>query len=186
VTSGRNVVWPVVLNKIASSPIVGFGRQAWARTNLRMEVGLRTGEFFGHPHNAYFEFALDNGLLGLAVLLPMMFGIAWKSARMFRARDDPAMTAAGGAALAMTLSLMIAGTSAQTFYPTEGSVGMWCVIALAIRVSQERATRAAVVIAPRVDIVGAPGQGLSAPADARRRPAAGRPVTLWPEGQRRA
>jgi O-antigen ligase len=185
VTSGRNVVWPVVLNKIGDSPIVGFGRQAWARTNLRMEVGLRTGEFFGHPHNAYFEFALDNGLIGLAVLLPMMIGIVWKSARMFRSRDDPATTAAGGAALAMTLSLMIAGTSAQTFYPTEGSVGMWCVIALAIRVSQERAAPA-VVIAPKVDIVGVPGQGVPAPADAWRRPAAGRPVTLWPEGQRRA
>jgi len=184
VTSGRNVVWPAVLEKIRQSPIAGYGRQAWARTNTRMQVGLQTGEFFGHPHNAYFEFTLDNGVIGLMVLLPMFALIVWKSAGMFRTRGDPAVEAAGGAALAMTLGFLIAASSAQTFYPTEGSVGMWCMIALAIRVAQERSMRvpvtAAVPVKPAVR-----SQAVPEVASTWREPGR-KSVTLWPEGQRRA
>lgn len=184
VTSGRNVVWPAALEKIRQAPIAGWGRQAWARTNVRMQVGVRTGEFFGHPHNAYFEFALDNGLIGMAILLPMFGLIVLKSARMFCSRGDPAVEAAGGAALAMTLGFLIASASAQTFYPTEGSVGMWCMIALAFRVSQERAAVRAVVAAPvPVTPIGSP-QLVPEVAEAWQRPG-GKSVTLWPEGQRR-
>jgi O-antigen ligase len=184
VTSGRNVVWPAVLGKIRESPIAGYGRQAWARTNLRMQVGTKTGEFFGHPHNAYFEFALDNGLIGLVIVLPMFGFIVLKSIAMFRTRGDPAVEAAGGAALAMTLGFLIAAVGAQTFYPTEGSVGMWCMIALAIRVSQERSMRRPVKAAvPMKPVVGS--QAVPEVATTWREPGR-QSVTLWPEGQRRA
>ena len=37
------------------------------------------------------------------------------------------------------LALLIAALGSQTFYPREGSVGMWCAIGLLFRVDRERA-----------------------------------------------
>jgi O-antigen ligase len=145
ITSGRNVVWPYVLGKIGEGPMTGFGRQAWARTNLRYQAAITTGEAFGHPHNAYLEFALDNGLIGLCVLLPFYGLVLLNAVRLFRMRGNPAAEAAGGAALAVTLAYVVAAFGAQTFYPTEGAVGMWCLIALATRVARETATVSAVM-----------------------------------------
>jgi O-antigen ligase len=134
VLSGRNVVWPVVIEKIKEGPVIGHGRQAWVRTNLRMQTALRTGESFGHPHNAYFEFALDTGVFGLGIVVLLFGSIIWNAGRMFRSRDNPTVSAAGGAALATTLGYALCAFGAQTFYPVEGSVGMWCLAALATRV----------------------------------------------------
>ncbi|HET7695337.1 MAG TPA: O-antigen ligase family protein [Vicinamibacterales bacterium] len=146
ITSGRNVIWPFVIDKIRERPIAGFGRQAWVRTNLRLQAALNTGENFGHPHNAYLEFALDNGLIGISVLLPLLLYVLWTAQRLFR-DPDPLRSAAGGLAFAMTFSYAIAAFGAQTFYPREGTVGMWCFIALAIRVARDtsRATASAAV-----------------------------------------
>jgi hypothetical protein len=92
------------------------------------------------------------------------------------------VTAAGGAALAMTLAYIIAAVGAQTFYPTEGSVGMWCLIALATRVAQDR--KAGLVPIEAARRLPAASPQLS-PAGAWQRPA-GASVTLWPDKRRRA
>jgi O-antigen ligase len=147
VLAGRNVLWPYVLDAIGDSPILGHGRQAWIRSNLRMQVVLDTGQNFGHPHNGYLEFALDNGLIGLAVILPFFAFVLWNAARMFRVRDDPFVAAIGGIALATTLAYVIGAAGAQSFYAHEGAVGMWCVVALALRVAQD-AKAAAPATAP--------------------------------------
>ena len=51
-------------------------------------------------------------------------------------------------ALALVLSLLVAGLGSQTFYPREGSVGMWCAIGLLLRVDRERVARARSASAP--------------------------------------
>ena len=54
-------------------------------------------------------------------------------------------SAAGGVCLALVLALLIAAIGSQTFYPREGSVGMWAAIGLMLRMSvqRERATSTA-------------------------------------------
>ena len=182
ITSGRNFVWPHVIRKIREGPAVGFGRQAWVRTNLRMEVTTMTGEGVGHPHNAYLEFTLDNGALGLAILLPLYGLILLKLVGMFRARDNPMVAAVGGMGLALTLAYLIAAFGAQTFYPTESSVPMFCVIALAMRVAAD----ARVAQATGVPVVAgtAPVRPLPAPVRAPVGGVPGRPAH-WPRVPRR-
>lgn len=190
VTSGRNVIWPFVIDKIREAPIAGFGRQAWVRTNLRLQAALNTGENFGHPHNAYLEFMLDNGLIGMAVLLPLLIYVLWHAQRLFR-ETDPLRSAAGGLAFAMTLSYAIAAFGAETFYPREGTVGMWCFIALLTRVARDtsRTAQAAAGAPSQQGFRGAVRPGWPQPAAGgpgrfpRPRPAGLRPgarVRQWP------
>jgi hypothetical protein len=98
--------------------------------------------------------------------------------------------AAGGLAFAMTLSYMVAALGAETFYPREGTVGMWCFIALVMRVARDSArapVTADAVAAPGFRPMARPGwrQPAAGAADrfARPRPAGLRPgtrVRQWP------
>src|SRR6266478_6930968 len=62
VTAGRNNIWPPVIDKIASEPIVGYGRRAMERTGL--STAIESEELVIQPHNAYLEMLLENGLVG--------------------------------------------------------------------------------------------------------------------------
>ena len=66
--------------------------------------------------------------------------IAWFSGSLSLFKDSRSGTfiAAGGVTAALTVALLVAGLGSQTFYPREGSVGMWCAIGLMFRVSVER------------------------------------------------
>jgi hypothetical protein len=151
VTSGRSAVWPYVLASIAERPVFGYGREALNRNGLREKVFLGTGEDFGHPHNGYFQFALDNGLVGLIVFLILFVTLLLKSVPLFR-RDDPQSTAAGGMALALLASFLIAAVGAQTFYPTALSVGVWCAIGLMMRVSLQQSSAGAAEAPPNREV----------------------------------
>lgn len=134
VTAGRSVLWPYVLRSIAQRPVFGYGREALSRNGLAEEVVRGTGEYFGHPHNGYLQFALDNGLVGLSIFLVFFGALLLKSVVLFRS-GEPQATAAGGMAFALLASFLIAAVGAQTFYPTELSIGLWCAIGLLMRVS---------------------------------------------------
>lgn len=184
ITAGRNLIWPFVLRKIGEGPLVGFGRQAWVRTNLRMETTSITGEGLGHPHNAYLEFTLDNGLIGLAVLLPFYGLIVWNLIRMFRDRERPIVAVAGGMALAATLAYLIGALGAQTFYPRESSVPMYCLIALAIRVAADAKRTGVAMPAPAQATLAArlpPRAAIGGP-----RPRAAVRPDHWPKAHHRA
>ena len=49
-------------------------------------------------------------------------------------KESKAAVAAGGVCFALMLALAIAAIGSQTFYPREGTVGMWCAIGLMMRV----------------------------------------------------
>lgn len=138
ITSGRNRVWPVVIAKIEENPIVGYGRMAMNTTGLAEYVTVVLDDSFPHPHEAYLEMLLDNGIIGLMCVLPIYFIALKRSCGLFFDRSNILCEAAGGAALALVLALLIAGFGAQTLYPREGVVGMWAAIGVAFRVSAER------------------------------------------------
>jgi O-antigen ligase len=138
VTAGRNIAWPFIISKIDEAPIFGFGRNAMVRTGLTAFLLDEYGEEFPHPHNAYLEMLLDNGWVGLLLVLPFYLVILARSLSLFARSSIPLHITAGGVASALVLALLVASFGSQTFYPREGAVGMWCAIGLVLRVLVER------------------------------------------------
>ena len=141
ITSGRNLVWPLVIGKIKENPIFGYGRMAMQTTGLAAYVRDKLEDSFPHPHEAYLEMVLDNGIIGLLCVLPIYFIALKRSTGLFFDRSNAVYEAAGGAALALVLALLIASFGAQTLYPREGVVGMWAAVGIALRVSENRERR---------------------------------------------
>jgi O-antigen ligase len=137
VTSGRNLIWPVVIDKIYESPFFGFGREAMRRTGLQRKLGnqyVGEGISVAHPHNGYLEVLLDSGLIGFVIIVGLHTLILLYSARLFVDRGDPLCTVAGGFALALLTGHLVAHMGGQTFYPSEIEVGLWCTIGIMLRV----------------------------------------------------
>ena len=163
-TAGRSEVWPYVLDRIAQSPAIGYGREAMKRTGIKRMLSEQLGEdlALGHPHNAYFEMLLDNGAIGLALVVSFFVTILGYSGRLFLQDEDgdPWASGVGGMTLALVLTHMVASMSSQSFYPCVGDCPMWCAIMLMLRVRVER-TRAKRL---------RPAQALGLPRPLRPRP----------------
>ncbi len=139
VTSGRNLIWPYVLEKIEARPALGYGREGMARTGLRRFLWEELKEDFPHPHNAYLQVLYDSGWVGLLLVLPFYFIVLFHGFRLFLDSRNPCFVAVGGVVCALELALLFAAFGSQTFYPREGAVGMWCAFGLTFRLSVERA-----------------------------------------------
>jgi O-antigen ligase len=138
ITAGRTLIWPYVVAKIKEAPAFGYGREAMKRTGLADFLLHEMGEVFPHPHNAYLQWLLDNGLVGFLLVMPFYVLMIALSFSLFRDSRSPVFVAAGGAALALLLALLIGSMGSQTFYPREGAVGMWAAFGLMLRVTTER------------------------------------------------
>ncbi len=143
VTAGRTLAWPLVLEQIAASPLVGHGREAMVRSGvteyMRQEYGA--ADAFPHPHNAYLELVLDNGIIGFGVVVPLFCLVLSRAALLFKNDRDPMGVAVGGVGGALILALLVAGMGSQTFYPREAEVAMWGAIGLVLRLWVERRNR---------------------------------------------
>ena len=138
ITSGRNIAWPYEIDKIEESPWVGFGRLSMQRTGISEYLWVEFRESFPHPHNAYLEWIMDNGIIGFIPVIIFYIIIMKYSLSLLLDKRSSEFTAIGGITFALVFSLMIASLGSQTFYPREGSVGMWCSIGLMLRVFVER------------------------------------------------
>jgi len=140
VTAGRTLIWPHVIDKILEAPVCGHGREAMVRTGLRDFLGQEYGrsEAFPHPHNAYLELLLDNGLLGFVIIMPFYAVVVIHAVRLFVDRRNSIFPAVGGVALALVLALLVASMGSQTFYPREAEVGVWAAIGLMMRTRLRR------------------------------------------------
>ncbi len=138
ILAGRNIAWPFIIDKIDESPFIGYGRLAMVRTGLKSFLWDKFGESFPHPHNAYLEMLLDNGWIGFLIVIPFYLIVLWHSISLFRDSRSPVFVAIGGVTCALVLALLVASMGSQSFYPREGSVGMWCAIGLMLRVYVER------------------------------------------------
>ena len=138
VTAGRNIAWPYIVDKIQAAPYFGYGREGMYRTGLAGFLWREYRESFPHPHNAYLELLLDNGWVGFVLVIPFYLVILSHAMSLFRDSRDPIFVVIGGVTSALVLALLIASVGSQTFYPREGSVGMWCAIGLMLRVHVER------------------------------------------------
>lgn len=140
VTAGRTLVWPLAIEKIWDRPLLGFGREAMQNTGLSMHMAELYGaeEAFPHPHNAYLQWFMDNGIL-LGFSTVVLYLLLWKMAyTVFVSEFDTLQSTIGGVAFVLIGALLIASFGSQSFYPREGSVGMWCAIGLMLRVFVDR------------------------------------------------
>jgi len=138
VTAGRTLIWPYVIEKIWESPFVGYGRLGMNRTGLNKFLLVQLREGFDHPHNAYLEWLLDNGIIGFILVIPFYVLIVFYSGRLLLDKTNPWYSAVGGMAMALVLALMVASMGSQTFYPREGAVGLWSAVGLMFRLHVER------------------------------------------------
>jgi O-antigen ligase len=138
VTAGRNIAWPRVLDKLAEAPWFGYGREAMQRTGVAADLWKDLGEAFPHPHNAYLQILLDNGVVGAVLVLLFYITVLRYSLSLLKDSQSPVYIAAGGVTLALIVALLVASMGSQSFYPREGAVGMWCAIGLMLRVYVER------------------------------------------------
>jgi O-antigen ligase len=134
VTAGRTFAWGFVIDEIAKAPLFGHGREGMKVTGVALHLYAEYGESFPHPHNAYLEWMLDNGIISLVPVLLFYWLVVKMAIKLFRDEGDRYSVAIGGITLSLVLALLIAAMGSQTFYPREGSVGMWCAIGLALRV----------------------------------------------------
>jgi O-antigen ligase len=138
VTSGRNLIWPHVIEKIGESPAIGYGRLAMNRTGLTEFLRQTYGEAeaFPHPHNMYLETLLDNGILGSIPIFLFWGTMVLYAARLFRS-NNRLYSAIGGLTLALMLAQLVAGIGAQHFYPRESTFCVWVAVFLTLRVYAE-------------------------------------------------
>ena len=183
VTAGRSIIWPIVFSKIKQQPWFGYGRQGMWTTGVVAYVSIVLAEEFGHPHNAYLEWLLDNGVLGFIPVMAFYMVVLFHSFRLFVDRRDGIFMATGGMAAALVLGLMGASIGSQSFYPIEGTVGMWCAMGIMFRMSVNRSHALAEIqrstaIVPRFQ---------QRPVLAAQRPAAAAAVSLdallWPKSE---
>jgi O-antigen ligase len=138
ITSGRTVVWPYVIEEIRKKPVFGHGREAMQSTGLALFLWTSLRESFPHPHNAYLELLLDNGIIGFFAIIPFYIVVMWCSFKLFLDKSDPFCSMIGGFTSVLVLALLVAGLGGQTFYPKEGNMGMWAAIGIMLRVYVER------------------------------------------------
>jgi O-antigen ligase len=131
-------MWPRVIDQIEKAPLFGYGRRAMITTGLKEQLWDELHESFPHPHEAYLEQLLDNGIIGFFLLMPIYFFALWRSLPLVLDRSDPVICVVGCAAFSLILALLIGAFGGQTFYPREGSVGMWAAIGLMLRVWVQR------------------------------------------------
>jgi O-antigen ligase len=170
ITAGRNVAWPYVIKKIGEAPMLGHGREAMQTTGVASYLLSSFGEEFPHPHNAYLQITLDNGLLGAIPIVFFYLLLLKRSVSLFMDSRSPEFIAVGGMAFSLIAALMIGGMGSQSFYPREGAVGMWCAIGLMLRLHVERSRAVKAALADRAPVtrLGAMQKFLWSPSVAMR------------------
>ena len=133
-TSGRDIAWPAVIEEIGNALWIGYGREGMVTSGVKDQLMNDYGESFPHPHQAYLQLIIDNGIVGFLLVIPFFLYVARKSITYVMVRRDPLICAIGCTTFCLVLALMIGAFGGQTFYPREGAVGMWAAIGLLLRV----------------------------------------------------
>lgn len=139
ISSGRVVVWPRVMQYIKDAPFFGYGRKAMVREGVNQSL-VADGTFilgdpmFMHPHNAYLEQLLDNGIIGGLPVIGFFLALGWMALK--RVRDKSLMGTTDYAIASLVLAYLIVQLShsitADSFYPKQVHMFMWCAIGLFI------------------------------------------------------
>jgi len=132
ITAGRVNIWPLTIERIKERPLFGWGRAGFQLAGIQQRALAELGEDWPHPHNAYLEYLLDSGIVGMLLTLPIYATMVIWALQLLR-KPEAFPTAVGGAAFSLFMSLLFACMGAQTLYTRESVVMMWALGGLLIR-----------------------------------------------------
>ncbi len=140
ITAGRLTnLWPVAIEYIAKSPVLGYGRYAMLRDrHLFHDILEAEGSVPTHPHNAYLEVLLDYGGIGLAVVLTLFSSLLYIAFKQMRDQDDVLCRVVGTIAFIAGFQNMVIGMSSRALLPRPSAMSMWCAFAISVRFWMER------------------------------------------------
>ncbi|MEO0576827.1 MAG: O-antigen ligase family protein [Pseudomonadota bacterium] len=139
ITSGRVVVWPLVIEDAKKAIVFGHGRYAMLRRGIAQRLGFEYGiTSFGHPHNAYLQILFDAGMVGLLICLWFYGTMGIRAFRIVAGKGRDIETAIGAITMSFLVVQAVAGIGSQSFYPIQSSVMMWVMIGLWIRSPKAR------------------------------------------------
>jgi len=134
ITSGRVILWPAVIESIKQSIWFGYGEKAMVRLSIfpkLIDQGLLHKDAgFGHPHNAYLQLLLDTGVVGTILILMFFLKLLILSTRQIINSTNREDQMLAGIYISFCLVQFAHGITADSFYPKQGSVLMWCSIGL--------------------------------------------------------
>lgn len=110
--TGREVLWPMAIDRILTSPVVGVGE---SNVNMRLPGGKEAG-----PHNAFLHFALSSGVVPFAFFLAYWIQAAWRTVHA-KGHDDDSFRLP---------YLVFAFVSNMT--GDWGFMSIWCLLALSL------------------------------------------------------
>lgn len=133
ITSGRAVVWPVVLSYFRKSPWFGYGGESMIRAGVTTELFdvLQAQQHgFSHPHNMYLRVLLDTGVLGTLIVLCFFIYLISNCYRDFVGTNSSLVTEVGAVAFGMMISYLLCGVGSGTFFPETNTVMLWAIMGL--------------------------------------------------------
>ncbi|KJJ85411.1 O-antigen ligase-related protein [Candidatus Omnitrophus magneticus] len=120
VTAGREAAWEASMPVIKEAFWFGRGMYTFAK-----EVKYGRPELPQHPHNAYIQSMLDNGLIGTILFLTFFISLFYKSWRLYKTSKS-VFAANYGYGFAITILIfLIQGVTGFRFYPYEESYFIW-------------------------------------------------------------
>lgn len=132
-SAGRSLLWPEAVDQIVRSLFFGYGFYGIVQSGVSYEFYTEFKFPYLHPHNAYLQLLLDNGVIGSIPFLLFFFLLIRYSWRLFRESASPEHVLAGATCFAMVFVFLVGGVTGQSFYPEERSFGMWWSIGLMLR-----------------------------------------------------
>ncbi len=120
VSAGRNETWAASMPVVWEHPLFGQGRLAYAKS-------VRAGREYlpSHPHNAYIQCMLDNGMVGLIIIVGFYVFLMMKSWFLYK-RSKSKFARAYGFGFALTMGVfLLQGYTGFRFYPYEESYFVW-------------------------------------------------------------
>ena len=110
--TGRDVIWSFAVMHIKRRPIFGFGYYGFwisEEDSALQYLGWNPNQ----AHNGYLDLALNEGLIGLALLFALLY-VGWRRSRSELRRGDP--TGGGTWLLMMLVYLLVHNVSEADFY----------------------------------------------------------------------
>lgn len=108
--TGRTEIWPASLEAVLAHPLLGYGYGAfWNASGASEDIRVRLGFSVAHAHNGLLDVALETGVLGVAVALAVLAGLAaaaWRD--VLTGRGDVATLRLG------VLGLVVAANSVES------------------------------------------------------------------------
>ncbi len=142
VTAGRTGnLWPPTIEEIRKSPLIGHGGLALLRTDAYEAIKDTEGHVPTTPHNGFLDVMVNSGAVGMLIVAAFYLGTGVASLVLLRNRTDVLAIAVGGVGLAHVTGCLINALSGGVLMPSQGMLGTYAAMGIAVHMWAGRNTR---------------------------------------------